>query len=73
MILASGLPSTLSIGDAYYPAWLACIASGVVGAMILRAILIKKGWDQSFRPRPLAYPSLAVLIALVVWLLVFRS
>jgi multidrug efflux system membrane fusion protein len=37
--------------------------------MIIRAFLVKKGRDRDFGPRALAYPSLAVLIALLVWLI----
>lgn len=72
-MLATGCSQTLSIGEAYYPSWLVCMTSGVFGAMIIRAFLVKKGRDRDFGPRALAYPSLAVLIALLVWLIFFRS
>ncbi len=68
----AGCSPTLSIGGAYYPAWLVCIATGVVGAMIGRAILIKTGWDGFLRPRTLVYPALAVLVSLGVWFFLFR-
>jgi len=69
---ATGCSPTLSVGGAYYPAWLVCIASGVIGAMIGRAILIKAGWDSSLKPRALVYPALAGLVSLIVWFLFFR-
>jgi hypothetical protein len=68
----AGCSPTLSIGGAYYPAWLVCIASGVLGAMIGRAVFIKAGWDVLLRPRALVYPALAGLVSLAVWFLFFR-
>lgn len=73
VLCLTGCSPTLSIGGAYYPAWLVCIGSGIVGAMVGRAIFIKAGWDGLLRPRALVYPALAVLVSLVVWFLFFRS
>lgn len=67
-----GCSPTLGVGGAYFPAWLVCMVTGLIGAMLVRAFFIRIGLDARLRPRALAYPSVALLLTLVTFLLFFR-
>jgi len=45
---------------------------GIVAAVIVRRILVRVGIDPYVGPRALVYPSLAILVTLVLWVSLFR-
>jgi hypothetical protein len=67
-----GTPSIDVVGS-FFPAWMLCMAFGVVGALVLRQVFIKTNLEASLGPRPLVYFCLWILITLTSWLLFFRS
>jgi hypothetical protein len=67
-----GAPSINLLGS-FFPAWMLCMALGVVGAILLRKVFIKFHIEPYLGPRPLIYFCLWLLIALASWLLFFRS
>jgi len=46
---------------------------GLLGAVLVRVVLIRAGLDLWIRPRGLAYPALAIAITLTVHLLFFSA
>ena len=73
-ILCSGCsraPSVSIIGS-FFPVWMFCIAIGVVGAFIQRAVLVRLGLEQYVGPLWLFYPSTGTLCACVLWEVFFR-
>lgn len=65
----SRAPSVDILGS-FFPAWLLCLTIGILLAGLLRWIL---SWFHTNLAIPvLAYPSLAVLLTLVMWLMFFR-
>jgi hypothetical protein len=66
------VPSINFLGS-FFPGWMLCMIAGVVGTLLLRQIFLRTGLDAGFRPRPLVYLCLWVLITLLLWLPFFRS
>jgi hypothetical protein len=50
-----------------------CALLGVIGSYIFKQIFVMTNIDAGFKPRPLVYGALWVLITLSSWLLFFRS
>jgi uncharacterized membrane protein YeaQ/YmgE (transglycosylase-associated protein family) len=67
-----GAPSINLLGS-FFPAWMLCIALGLIGALILHQLFRKIGIDSHLGPRPVIYFCLWLLITLGSWLLFFRS
>jgi hypothetical protein len=65
-------PSVNILGS-YFPAWLLCITSGILVTVALRLLLVRYAIEEEVGPPPVIYPSLAVLVALGLWLVFIRS
>ena len=62
----------LNLFGSFFPSWMLCALIGIVAAVIVRRILVRVGIDPYVGPRALVYPSLAILVTLVLWVSVFR-
>ena len=49
-----------------------CAGIGIGVAVLARALFQRVGVDSYLGPRALVYPSLAILVTLVLWLALFR-
>ena len=49
-----------------------CAGIGIAVAVLARALFQRVGVDPYLGPRPLVYPSLAILVTLVLWVALFR-
>ena len=49
-----------------------CAGIGIAVAVLARALFQRVGVDPYLRPRQLVYPSLAILVTLVLWVALFR-
>lgn len=65
-----GAPSFPLVG-AYFPAWMMCAIIGILAAVGFRVAFLALGIDAILRFRLFTYVSLGVLMALLVWALVF--
>jgi hypothetical protein len=72
-LLASGCEPVLDIEGSFFPAWMLCIAVGVVLAVLGRRLFAALGLEPYLGPLVLVYPSLALLLTLLVWLTFFRA
>jgi hypothetical protein len=70
----SGCANAPSIGvlGAYFPDWLFCIVAGVVLTVVIFLILGRLQAGHLMKPSAVVYPTLATLLALAVWLLLFQ-
>ena len=50
-----------------------CAAIGIVVAVLARVLFVRAGVDPYLVPRALVYPSLALLVTLVLWVTLFRG
>ncbi len=62
----------INVIGSFFPSWMLCAAIGIVVALLARAIFLRVGVDPFLGPRALVYPSLAILVTLVLWVALFR-
>lgn len=62
----------LNLFGSFFPSWMLCAVIGIVAAVIGRRILVRAGIDPYVGPPALVYPSLALLVTLVLWVSLFR-
>ncbi|WP_127089119.1 YtcA family lipoprotein [Aquabacter cavernae] len=68
--VSAGAPS-LSFFGAYFPSWLACTLIGILGAILVRMVLIRLAIDDALPARLLIYVCIAAAIGFLVSLLGF--
>jgi hypothetical protein len=56
----------------FFPSWMLCAAIGIGVAVLARRLFLWVGVDPYLGPRALVYPSLALLVTLVLWVALFR-
>ena len=61
------------IEGAFFPSWMLCAVIGIATAFAGRWLFVRAGLDPYLGPRRMVYPSLALLVALVLWVALFRS
>ena len=62
----------INIIGSFFPSWMLCLLIGIVAALVVRRLLVRAGIDPYVGPRALVYPSLAILVTLVLWVAFFR-
>jgi YtcA family len=68
----AGCDPVINVAGANFPAWLLCLLVGAAMAGILRLLLIFARLDPYLGPVPIIYTSLAVMLALIVWIIFFN-
>jgi hypothetical protein len=63
----------INVVGSFFPSWMLCAAIGIVIALLARTLFIRAGVDPYVGPRALVYPSLAILVTLVLWVTLFRG
>jgi YtcA family len=66
----SRAPSAEVIGT-FLPAWMFCIAGGLVFTGLVRLALVRYGLEKKLGPLVVFYPSVAVAIGCLLWLIFF--
>ena len=72
LIKSSGDP-LLDVAGAYFPAWLACMIAGALGAWLLGECLSRIGLAAVLRPPAIMYPCVFAALTGGVWLLFFSA
>ena len=62
----------INVIGSFLPSWMLCAAIGIAAAVLARHLFLRVGVDPYIGPRALVYPSLALMVALVLWLALFR-
>ena len=63
----------INLIGSFFPSWMLCAAIGIAATALARRVFVRAGVDQHLGPRALVYPSLAVLVTLVLWVAMFRG
>ena len=63
----------INIIGSFFPSWMLCAAVGIVVAVLVRRLFLLFGVDAYLGPRALVYPSVALLVTLVLWVTLFRG
>ncbi|MGO9057574.1 MAG: YtcA family lipoprotein [Candidatus Binataceae bacterium] len=72
VFLIAGCDPVISVAGANFPVWQICLIAGILLALCLRLVFVATGVDQWMAPRALVYSCLALTIAFVCWLLLWR-
>jgi hypothetical protein len=62
----------INVVGSFFPSWMLCAAIGIGAAVLARWLFLRAGVDSHLGPRALVYPSLAILVTLVLWVTLFR-
>ena len=62
----------INVVGSFFPSWMLCAAIGIGITLLARWLLLRVGVDPYLGPRALVYPSLAILVTLVLWVTLFR-
>lgn len=62
----------INIVGSFFPSWMLCAGIGIAVAVLARALFRRVDVDPYLGPRALVYPSLAILVTLVLWVTLFR-
>ena len=62
----------INVIGSFFPSWMLCAAVGIGVALLARRLFVRVGVDPYVGPRALVYPSLAILVTLVLWVTFFR-
>ena len=62
----------INVIGSFFPSWMLCAAIGIVAAALARHLFVRVGVDPYLGPRMLVYPSLAILVTLLLWVALFR-
>jgi YtcA family len=72
VLSARGCAPVISLAGAEFPVWILCLVTGILVSVSLRPLFISAGIDEWMTPRPLIYSCLALIVAYLCWLAVWR-
>jgi hypothetical protein len=62
---------SFDILGSFFPAWLFCLAVGILLTVVARFLLLRLGLQGALTPTVLIYPSLTALFTFAIWLIFF--
>jgi hypothetical protein len=71
-LFVSGCNPVISVAGANFPVWILCLLAGILISLFLRPVFVAVGIDEWMTPRPLIYSCLALTIAFLCWLVIWR-
>lgn len=66
----SRAPSIEVIGS-FFPAWMFCIIVALIITGLIRLELVRRGLEKKLSPLVVFYPSMAVAITCLLWIILF--
>jgi hypothetical protein len=69
----AGCDPLVDVAGAFFPAWMLCILAGIAATVCVRYAFSRARLEPWLGPLLLVYPSLSALIALALWLALYRS
>ena len=63
----------INVIGSFFPSWMLCALIGIVTALFGRWLFVRTGLDPYVGPPMIIYPSLAILVTLVLWVFLFRG
>jgi len=63
----------LNVEGSFFPAWMLCLVAGVALAVAARSLFVLLRLEPHLGPPILIYPSLALLVSVFTWLVLYRS
>ena len=69
----AGCDPTINVQGSFFPAWIICMAAGIVLTVASRQLLAAAGLEPHLGPLILIYPSLWLFLTLLTWLIFYRT
>jgi hypothetical protein len=70
---SAGCDPVVNVFGSFFPAWVICMIVGVGLAAALRPVFVALRLERHLGPLLLVYPSLALLLTMLTWLVCFRT
>jgi len=70
---AAGCDPILNIQGSFFPAWIICMAAGIVLTVACRLLLAVAGLEPHLGPLILIYSCLWLFLTLLTWLIFYRT
>jgi len=71
--LAAGCDPIINIQGSFFPAWLVCMVVGLALTAVGRQVFVMAKLEPHLGPLTLIYPSLWVLVTLLIWLAFYHT
>jgi hypothetical protein len=73
-VLCSGCAHAplVDVGGSLLPAWMLCLLLGALSGFAAQGVVERRGWRRRISPAVLFYPGVALSVACLLWLLLFR-
>ncbi|MBV8893371.1 MAG: hypothetical protein JO266_15610 [Acidobacteria bacterium] len=72
VLWAGGCAPVISLAGAEFPVWILCLLAGILVSVSLRPLFMSAGLDEWMTPRPLIYSCLALVVAYLCWIALWR-
>src|SRR5467141_1089632 len=64
---------TIDVLGSYFPAWMACLCSGLALTVAVRWIIRARQWQSYVGPAPLIYSCLMIIFTFSTWVVFYRN
>ena len=71
--LVAGCDPIVSIQGSFFPSWIVCMAVGGVLALVSRQLFAVARLEPHLGPVLIVYPSLWILLTMLIWLTFYRT
>ncbi len=72
-LAVTGCAPILNIEGTFFPAWMMCLALGLVLTVIVRQVLVAVHLEPHLGPPLLIWPALGLLMTMLTWLVLYRT
>ena len=72
-VCTSACNPLVNLEGSFFPAWMLCLLLGIALTAAARYLFVLLGLEPHLGPPPLIYSSLALLLSVATWLVVYRS
>ena len=73
VLCGAGCDPLLNVQGSFFPAWMLCIVLGIALTVAMRYLFVLLRLEPHLGPPALIYPSLALLLTVLTWLVLYRS
>ena len=73
VLCAAGCNPLLNVEGSFFPAWMLCLVAGVALTVAARSLFLLLRLEPHLGPPVLIYPSLALLLSVLGWLVLYRG
>jgi len=73
VLCGAGCNPLLNVEGSFFPAWMLCLVAGVALTVAARSLFLLLRLEPHLGPPVLIYPSLALLLSVLGWLVLYRG